>query len=190
MSGSGKTTLAERIVAETGAALLRTDDYYRPFDHLGFDERSQINFDHPDSVDGELLAEHVRWLRRGVAVEAPRYDFANHTRAVGGRTVEPRPLIVIEGIFPLCYPALIVQTALTVFVATDPDLCLDRRIRRDVSERGRDADEVVYRWRHHVQPSFDRYVRPALRQADLVVKGERALDEILEALGTSAPAVV
>ena len=172
MSGSGKSTLAERLVREHGASVLCTDDYYRPLGHLTFEERCAVNFDHPDAIDAELLAEHIGYLREGIAVEARRYDFSRHTRHIGGHTVEPAPLVIVEGIFPLCYAAVRDLCDRTVFVDTPAHLCLERRIARDVAERGRTREEVEWRWAEHVYPSFQRYVRPFSELADTVLVGE------------------
>src|SRR5689334_12499706 len=107
MSGSGKTTLAEAVAEELGAALLRTDDYYRPLDHLTYEERCEINFDHPDAVDGARMADHLRLLLQGQGIEVPDYDFTRHTRGDHVRRIEPNEYVVVEGIFALAYEEVV-----------------------------------------------------------------------------------
>ncbi|RYG43707.1 uridine kinase [bacterium] len=171
-SGSGKTTLAERLVGALDAAILRTDDYYRPLDHISYDARCDVNFDAPESVNGELLAGHVRELLAGRSIERPEYDFTRHTVQPLGQRVEPREWIVVEGLFALSYPALSRLGSFSIFVATEADVCLQRRLRRDVAERGRTPEEVAWRFRDHVHPMFLRHVAPLQPSADLTVSGE------------------
>ena len=173
MSGSGKTTLAEAVVRELGATLLRTDDYYRPLDHLTYEERCEVNFDHPDSVDGALLAAHLRALLKGSPVEASPYDFTRHTRGHETRTIQPGEFVVVEGIFALAYAEVADLCAVKVFVDADEGACLSRRVARDVAERGRTPGEVVSRFEGHVAPMFRRHVLPCRGSANVVVSGER-----------------
>lgn len=172
MSGSGKTTLAEAVALKLGAGLLRTDDYYRPFDALTYEERCEVNFDHPDAVDGAYLARQLRALLMGEAVEAPHYDFTRHTRAPGTRRVEPSEVMVIEGIFALSYEEVAELCDVRAFVDADDTTCLQRRIARDVVERGRTPGEVVSRFEGHVAPMFHRHVLPSRTRANVVVSGE------------------
>ncbi|CAN5471857.1 uridine kinase [soil metagenome] len=187
-SGSGKTTLAERIADALDAVLLRTDDYYRPLNHLSYDERFAVNFDAPESVDGGLLCRHTRALLNDQEVEKPEYDFLRHTRGSYVR-VSPRKAVVVEGLFALSYPTLNRQRTLSVFVETDAEVCLQRRIRRDVSERGRTPEEVVWRFRQHVRPMYLRYVAPCQADADLTVSGENdsGFASVMGRLGVTSP---
>ena len=172
MSGSGKTTLAEGVAHALGAGLLRTDDYYRPLDALTYEERCEVNFDHPDAVDGALLARQLHALLTGEAVEAPEYDFTRHTRGLGARPVEPTEVVVVEGIFALAYPEVAALCEVRAFVDARTSVCLQRRIARDVAERGRTLGEVVSRFEGHVAPMFRRHVLPSRAWANVVVCGE------------------
>ena len=186
MSGSGKTTLAEGVARELGAGLLRTDDYYRPLDALTYEERCEVNFDHPDSVDGALLARQLRDLLGGGAVEVPEYDFTRHTWGAGRRFVEPAEFVVVEGIFALAYPEVAALCDVRAFVDADESVCLQRRIARDVTERGRTPGEVVSRFEGHVAPMFRRHVLPTRVRANVLVYGEidprGGVDAVLAAL--------
>lgn len=170
-SGSGKTTLAERVAEVLDAVLLQTDDYYRPLDHLAYEERCAVNFDAPESVDGALLCRQTHSLLSRETIQRPEYDFCRHTRK-SFLSIQPRSAVVVEGLFALSYPTLSRQATLSVFVDTDVETCLDRRIHRDVAERGRTPDEVVWRFRNHVHPMYQRYVAPLRETADIVVSGE------------------
>lgn len=172
MSGSGKTTLAEAVANELGAALLRTDDYYRPLDHLTYDERCEVNFDHPDSVDGVRMAQHLTALLDGQAIEVADYDFTRHTWSDRVRRIEPSEYVVVEGIFALAYEEVVRLCDVRAFVDADESTCLQRRIARDVTERGRTPGEVISRFEGHVAPMFRRHVLPARDLANVIVSGE------------------
>ena len=189
MSGSGKTTLAEAVARELGAGLLRTDDYYRPLDHLGFEERCEVNFDHPDSVDGERMARDLRTLLAGGSVEVPEYDFARHTRGRRSRRVEGG-VVVIEGIFALAYDEVAALCDVRAFVDADESICLGRRIERDVAERGRTPGEVASRFESHVAPMFRRHVLPHRARANVVVSGESCPLVAVEAVLATVPAIL
>ncbi len=193
MSGSGKTTLAEAVALELGAGLLRTDDYYRPLDAVTFAERCEVNFDHPDSVDGARLAAHLRSLLAGEAVEVPHYDFTRHTCGRESRRVEPGAFVVVEGIFALAYPEVRDLCEVRAFVDASEDACLQRRIARDVAERGRTPGEVVSRFEGHVAPMFRRHVLPTRAQANVVVSGESipraGVEAVLRRLGQTSRAL-
>ncbi len=172
MSGSGKTTLAEGVARALGAGLLRTDDYYRPLDDLSYEERCEFNFDHPDSVDDALLARQLRLLLAGESVDVPEYDFTRHTRGLGSRRVGATEFVVVEGIFALAYAEVANLCDVRAFVDADDSVCLQRRIERDVMERGRTPGEVVSRFEGHVAPMFRRHVLPSRAWANVVVCGE------------------
>lgn len=172
MSGSGKTTLAETVAHELGAGLLRTDDYYRPLDGLTYEERCEVNFDHPDSVDGERMAGQLRQLLRGETIEVPEYDFTRHTWGRRIQKIGPTDVVVVEGIFALAYPEIVALCDVRVFVDADESICLQRRIERDVAERGRTPGEVVSRFEGHVAPMFRRHVLPGRAHANVIVSGE------------------
>ncbi|MEJ5171783.1 MAG: uridine kinase, partial [Fimbriimonadales bacterium] len=170
-TASGKTTLARAVADLLPCTILRTDDYYRNLDHLPFEERCKLNFDHPSAVEGELLAEHVRRLLEGRSVEAPRYDFTRHTRFAETHTVVPSRFLIVEGLFALCDPRLADLCAVRVFVDTPEEVCLQRRLARDVLERGRTPVEVIERFSSHVAPMFRLHVLPTMALANVVVRG-------------------
>lgn len=170
-SGSGKTTIAEEVVdrLDGRVALLHHDAYYRNLPHLSFEERTRVNYDHPNSLETELLVEHLENLRTGLAVEHPVYDFARHLRSEETMRIEPAPVIVIEGILVLAEPELRSELDLKIFVDTDPDLRLARRLERDISERGRSVDSVINQYFATVRPMHLEFVDPSRRYADLII---------------------
>jgi len=137
--------------------------------HLSFEEREQVNYDHPSSLETELLVEHLETLRTGVAVDRPVYDFSEHLRA--GETVEvvPAPVVIVEGILVLADLALRSELDLKLFVDTDPDVRLARRIERDIGERGRTVDSVIAQYFATVRPMHLEFVQPSMRYADLII---------------------
>ncbi|MFN9945796.1 MAG: uridine kinase [Planctomycetota bacterium] len=171
-SGSGKTSLARALVGMIGpreCAWLDHDSYYRDLAHLPPEVRAETNFDHPDSLDNALLARHVHELRHGRAVDRPNYDFATHSRTAATRRVEPRPLVVCEGILLLAVPELRDSFDLRVFVDAPADVRVLRRLQRDIAERGRTVDSVVHQYMQTVRPMHERFVEPARATADLVL---------------------
>jgi uridine kinase len=179
-TGSGKSTLADRLAQHLDATVIRIDDYYRPLNHLTFEEREQVNFDAPDAIDHVLLEEHLSELQRGRTIEKPIYDFSKHTRAVFGEVVEPKGTIIVEGLFALYWKGLNSLCDSKIFVETPRDIRFDRRLRRDIEERGRDEAEVTFRFNSHVNPMHDLYVQPTSSQADLVVYGNDVFETELE----------
>jgi uridine kinase len=171
-TGSGKSTLADALALQLGAVVIRIDDYYRPLNHLTFEEREQVNFDAPESIDHVLLMEHLSDLQRGRPVEKPIYDFSRHTRAVFGEIIEPHAIVIIEGLFSLYWKDLNELYQARIFVETPRDLRFERRLRRDIEERGRDTEEVTFRFNSHVNPMHEVYVQPTSLKADLVVYGD------------------
>jgi uridine kinase len=176
-SGSGKTTLADELARTLGGLRYRLDDYYLDLGHLPLEERMKKNFDDPAMIEVPLLAEHVGALGRGDSVERPVYDFATYTR-VPGRTerVDAGPFLVVEGLFALYYPELSRLYSLRVYIDTPDLLCFERRLKRDVEERGRTPELVRYQYDLTVRPSSEAYVRPSAVHADLVIDGTGALD--------------
>ena len=188
-TGSGKTTFAHALVAQlpSGAAtVLDHDAYYHDLAQLPFGARHRVNFDHPDSLDNALLGKHLDELRAGKSIEKPRYDFATHTRATGGSTVVPAPLVIVEGILVLAIRELRDRFDLKLFVDAPADLRLLRRIRRDIVERGRDIDGIDEQYRATVRPMHEAFVEPSRAFADLVLSG---LGESGIALRTAADAL-
>jgi uridine kinase len=171
-TGSGKTTVAHKLAAAmpTGRCVtIEHDAYYRDQRHLSLEERATINYDHPASLESSLLATHLRELRGGRAVEVPIYDFATHTRRIDTRRVEPSRVIVVEGILVFTEPALREQMDIKIFVDTDPDIRLMRRIRRDIEQRGRTFQSVRDQYYATVRPMHLEYVEPSKRWADLII---------------------
>jgi uridine kinase len=184
-TGSGKTTLAARLVAELGAdvALIEHDWYYRDRSALSELEREQVNYDEPAALDNALLAAHLSELRAGRGVHCPQYDFATHTRRSATRAVSPARIVAVEGILLFAIPELCEAFDLRVFVDTDDDIRLLRRISRDIVERQRDIASIEQQYHSTVRPMHLQYVAPSKRRAHLVVPegGEnlQALDVIV-----------
>lgn len=178
-TGSGKSTLAEAISDRLGAPILRIDDYYRDQAHLPVPVRRAVNYDAPESVEHTLLLAHLDRLAAGHAVEKPIYDFTRDTRSPLTERVDAAPVILIEGIFALCWPEVAHRCAARLFVETPAEVRFRRRLRRDVEERGRDEDEVTTRFWRHVAPMHDRWVQPSRVHATRIVDGEGAMDRIV-----------
>ncbi len=180
-SGSGKTTLAEELARELEGTHFHIDHYYRDGAHLAPAERARQNFDHPDQIEHELLLTHLRLLLAGQSIDRPTYDFATHTR-IAGRTVRLREphAVILDGIFALIWPEIRALAALSVYVDTPDPLCRERRLRRDVRERGRAPKEVAAHYAATVRPMAERFVRPSAHWADLVVDGAGSLDWSVE----------
>lgn len=171
-SGSGKTTVVERIVESVGAqsvARIQHDCYYRDFGHLPPEERARINFDHPDSLESELLAAHLDKLIAGGSIEAPTYDFTEHTRCEATQTVGPARVVIVDGILILAEPELRRRFDVRIFVDTDADVRLLRRLRRDLEERGRTLQSVIQQYEQTVRPMHLEFVEPSKRYADVIV---------------------
>jgi len=176
-SGSGKTTLAGELLGLLGddADHLMIDWYYRDLSHITMAERMAVNYDHPDSLEVELFAAHLDQLRQGQAVDAPVYDFATHTRSEAVTPVAARPFIISDGILLLAVPELRPCIDIGVFVETPTDLRLERRLARDVAERGRAPDDIRRQWNEFVLPMHDEFVEPSRSNADVLVTGEDSL---------------
>ncbi len=171
-TGSGKTTVAEAIVSRIGAdriASLQHDSYYR--DLAGWDREALLhhNFDHPEALESELLARHMRELKAGRAIEVPIYDFTVHARTGRTRRVEPRGVVLVEGILIFAEPALRELFDIKIFVDTDADLRFIRRLRRDLAERGRTVESVIGQYMETVRPMHLEFVEPSKRWADLII---------------------
>lgn len=185
-TGSGKTTVAHKLAAAMPTdrcATIEHDAYYRDQSHLPFEERTRINYDHPSSLESTLLAEHLRELRAGRAVDVPIYDFATHCRRRDTRHVVPARVIIVEGILVFTEPSLRELFDIKIFVDTDADIRLIRRIRRDLEQRGRSFQSVRDQYYATVRPMHLEHVEPSKRWADLIVPeggdNKVALDVIL-----------
>jgi len=162
----------DRIVEQVGherVAVLRHDRYYRELEHLPEPERATFNFDHPDAFDDDLFVAHVRALLRGEQVDMPRYDYTAYTRAAGVDVVAPRPVLLVEGILLFVSAQIRDLLDVRVFVDADADKRLLRRLRRDVSERGRTVESVLDQYESTVQPMHLEFVEPSKRWADVIL---------------------
>lgn len=171
-TGSGKTTVSNSILERVGSdqiSYIQHDHYYRDRSHLPPEERGKINFDHPDSLENELLARHLKMLKEGQAVEVPQYDFTTHIRKPETTRVEPRRVILVEGILIFAVKALRDLMDIKVFVDTDADIRLIRRIRRDMTERGRTLESVIRQYTESVRPMHLEFVEPSKRYADIII---------------------
>ena len=171
-TGSGKTTVVNAIARKVGEerlAVLPHDSYYRDYVDLPKDVLDGKNFDHPDSLETDLLIRHVKALKAGATVEAPIYDFRIHRRAPETRRIEPKRVIVVDGILIFAEPGLRPLFDVKIFVDTDADVRLIRRIRRDVAERGRTVESVVQQYEMTVRPMHLEFVEPSKRWADLII---------------------
>ena len=171
-SGSGKTTLANNLVNYFGrdeVSILRHDNYYKRHDEMSYEERSRLNYDHPDAFDTELLCDHIRQLKAGRRIEMPVYDYSVHNRSDKTTPVLPNPVIILEGILIFAEPALVDLMDFRIFVDTDADERILRRIKRDVNERGRSLESVMRQYRETVKPMHDQFVEPSKRKANIII---------------------
>jgi uridine kinase len=184
-SGSGKTTLAAELARALGGIHFHLDHYYRDLSHLAFEERMRQNFDDPGLIESPLLAAHVAALARGESIERPLYDFSTHTR-VAGRTerVEAGPFLIVEGLFALHYRELLPLYQLRVYIDTPDELCFERRMKRDIEQRGRTPESVRRQYEATVRPASVQFVRPSAANADLILDGSGALDWKVERVVT------
>jgi uridine kinase len=171
-TGSGKTTVANRILESVSAsevAFIQQDSYYRNLKDLPLDYRNAVNFDHPDALDNDLLVHHIRKLKAGGSVELPIYDFKTHTRLNETVLIEPKPIVIIEGILIYADARLLEQMDIKVFVDTPDDIRFIRRLRRDIAERGRTVDSVIEQYIGTVRPMHMQFVEPSKRYADVII---------------------
>lgn len=171
-SGSGKSTILRRLLEELGperVSVLEHDAYYKDLADFSFEDRLRVNYDHPDSLETPLLVEHIEELLAGRAVEKPIYDFTNHTRSPQTQRIEPTPIIIVEGILVLAESELTKRMDIRLFVDTDDDIRLIRRIRRDMVERGRSLKSILSQYESTVRPMHIEFVEPSKRQADVII---------------------
>ncbi len=171
-TGSGKTTVSEAILERVGReriAYIQHDAYYRDRSDLPFEERTRLNYDHPDALENELLIRHIHQLRKGRAVQVPVYDFTTHTRSTETRTVQPEPVVLLEGILIFVDKALRALMNIKIFVDTDSDIRFIRRLNRDIQERGRTMESVCKQYLETVRPMHLEFVEPSKRYADVII---------------------
>jgi len=184
-TGSGKTTVAQKIIStigESNVAYLQQDSYYRNLDALPLDQRHQVNFDHPDAFDGELILSHLESLCAGKSIERPVYDFVTHSRKLETIRVNPLPAIIIEGILIFYDARMRSLMDIKVFVDCDPDIRFVRRLERDIHARGRSVESVIEQYLTTVRPMHLQFVAPCMRYADVILPeggfNEAAIDLI------------
>jgi uridine kinase len=170
-SGSGKSTVARNVIETVGpeqVTYIQQDSYYKDLGHLPFEVRSQLNFDHPDAFDNQLFIQHLTALKKGQTVEQPLYEFKTFTRT-GSKTVEPRKVILVEGILVLAEQEIRDLLDIKIYVDTDADIRIIRRLKRDVLERGRSLEFVLQQYVETVRPMHQQYLEPTRRFADIVI---------------------
>ena len=184
-TGSGKTTLMKNLIAEFEdvVTVLSHDNYYKRHDELTYEERCQLNYDEPAALETDLMAAHLDKLRQGQAIDCPVYDFADHNRSNETIRIEPRPVIIVEGILIFENEPLRDLMDIRIFVDTDADVRLCRRIKRDVNKRGRSLESVLTQYQTTVKPMHEKYVEPSKKFANIIVpeggKNLVALDMII-----------
>lgn len=171
-TGSGKTTVVKKlmsIIPKGHVAILGQDSYYRDNAELSFEQRQKINYDHPRSIDFELLIEHIKQLKAGEAIEEPIYSYVTHTRTEDYKVIHPKDVIIVEGILVFTNEELRDLCDIKIFVHADADERLIRRMRRDITERGRDIDEVLNRYETMLKPMHNQFIEPSMKYADIIV---------------------
>lgn len=175
-TGSGKTTVVNQIMHQLPAdevAIISQDSYYRQNDNMTYEERTKINFDHPNSIDFELLVSHLDALRRGEIIEQPVYSFVTHNRTKDVIKTHPRKVMIVEGILVFTNKELRNLFDIKIFVHADSDERLIRRIRRDIVERGRDVEEVLDRYQKTLKPMHEQFIEPTKNYADIIIPNDR-----------------
>lgn len=175
-TGSGKTTVVNQIINELPAdevCVISQDSYYKATDDLSYEERTKINFDHPRAIDFELLIEHIAQLKKGEIIEQPIYSFVTHNRIKDTLKTHPRKVVIVEGILIFNSKELRNLFDIKIFVHADADERLIRRVRRDISERGRDIDEVLNRYQHTLKPMHQQFIEPTKNYADIIIPNDR-----------------
>lgn len=170
-SGSGKTTLTRRLLDEFGdyITIMSHDDYYRSHDEMSYEERSHLNYDHPDAFETDLMCEHLRLLKQGKTIDCPIYDYTVHNRSDKTRRINPNLVIIIEGILIFASEELCSLMDIKVFIEADADLRFIRRLIRDTQERARTQQSVINQYLNTVKPMHELYVEPSRKNADLVI---------------------
>lgn len=180
-TGSGKTTVVNNILSHLSSEeviVISQDNYYRDSAHLPFDERVAINFDHPRSIDFELLTQHIDSLKKGKSIEQPTYSFLTHSRTAEIILTPPKKVIIVEGILVLTHPPLRDLFDIKLYVHADSDERLIRRIRRDIQERGRDLEEVLLRYQKTLKPMHEQFIEPSKNYADIIIPNDRKQNNV------------
>lgn len=175
-TGSGKTTVVNQIVnelPETEVGIISQDSYYNDLSHLSYEERIKINFDHPRAIDFDLLHQHLTRLKAGETIEQPVYSFVNHNRTQDTLRTHPRKVMIVEGILIFTHPELRKLFDIKIFVHTDSDERLIRRLKRDTQDRGRDLEEVLNRYQHTLKPMHQQFIEPTKEYADIIIPNNK-----------------
>lgn len=171
-TGSGKTTVVNKIVAsieESSVAVLAQDAYYKDNTQLSFEARQKINYDHPNSIDFELLLKQLKELQEGKEIKQPIYSYISHSREEDYKVIHPKDVLIVEGILVFTNKELRELCDIKIFVHTDADERLVRRIRRDITERGRDINEVLNRYENTLKPMHEQFIEPTMKYADIII---------------------
>ncbi len=179
---SGKTTIARAIgkrIADLKTVILSHDNYYKDLSHLPPEEAAKANFDHPDAIDTPSLLRDLKDMLAGESVYVPDYDFATHSRSEGTLCIANADVIILEGIFALYYPELLGLSDLKIYVDSDSDIRLARRMQRDILERGRNVESVLNQYLETVKPSHQAFIEPSKKNADIIVPGDKDFDKVL-----------
>ncbi len=175
-TGCGKTTVVNQILNELPegeVGVISQDSYYKDTSHLSFEDRVKINFDHPRSIDFELLEKHLKALKKGKSIEQPIYSFVKHNRTGDTIKTKPRKVMIVEGILIMTNPELREMFDIKIFVHTDSDERLIRRLKRDITERGRDIDEVINRYQTTLKPMHEQFIEPMKEYADIIIPNNK-----------------
>lgn len=175
-TGSGKTTVVEQIIAELPkdeVCIISQDSYYTDTSHLTYDDRAKINFDHPNSIDFDLMLSHLKELRNGRPFEQPIYSFVDHNRTNETITTFPKKVVIVEGILILTHPEIREMFDINVYVHADSDERLIRRLKRDMADRGRDLNEVLDRYQNTLKPMHQKFIEPTKEFADIIIPTNR-----------------
>lgn len=186
-SASGKSTVVSEILDKAGlddVLIIKHDDYYLDQSNMPLEERYKMNYDHPSSLDNELLYNHLKTLLKGINVSKPVYDFVMHTRADQQETIAPKKIIIVEGILILENPKIRELSHINLFVELDDDTRFIRRMLRDMEERGRSLESIIHQYEETVKPMFHKYIKPTKRYADVIIPNDRKHDIAVDLIVT------
>lgn len=186
-TGSGKTTVVSKILEQISpdeVIVIPQDNYYKDNSALTLEEREKLNYDHPNSIDFPLLIEDIIKLKKGKSIEEPVYSFITHTRTSETIALQPKKVLIVEGILVLSQPELRKQLDLKVYVYADSDERLIRRLRRDIQERGRDLEEVLNRYQNTLKPMHEQFIQPSMQYADIIIPNMKQNPIAIDVLST------
>ena len=186
-TGCGKTTVVQQIIDElpkNEVCIISQDSYYKDTSHLSFEERTKINFDHPQAIDFDLLVEHLKELKKGKSIEQPIYSFVKHNRIKETETTHPKKVVIVEGILILTNPSIRKLFDIKIYVHADSDERLIRRLKRDMAERGRDLEEVLNRYQNTLKPMHLQFIEPTKEYADLIIPNNKYNTVAIELMRT------